>query len=241
MIFSGEHWWGGLAVFLSFATINLLVFNYLCRKRRAAEIIVRIISLYLFCYKSWEYGGRSVPVDFSAVSYFLLAIAAWIPFRQFKSFAAFCGFLSGFLYNVAFIFFPETFYANAPKMPVFVIATINHTLLYVGSLLTFSLIKLQKDDLALLPVGAGTVVGYAYLMRFLDSSLTGVSIFDIAEGKIINYVLPSLRLTAGVLAVYYLVCLATLFACVVAVRYINGRLCPKSPFLARPRYCNNMV
>src|SRR5574344_3019197 len=107
MIFLGNNWCFGALAVVIFSVFNFLAYNVIARNRRVGNIVVAIISIYLFVYKVYEYipGGRyevacDYPIDFSAVSYFLFVFAVWMPkLKNLKGYVAFIAIISGLIYD----------------------------------------------------------------------------------------------------------------------------------------------
>lgn len=232
MLFTGDKWWVGIVELICFAAINVLAFRYVCRKKKVADITLKIIASYFLIYKITEYSinaskgySNMMPLDFSAVSYFLLAFSAWIPSKKLKSLTACCGVLSGAIYNVALTILPEIFVTQASSRFLFIITTINHSLLYFGAIILLSQIKLNKWDLLWLPIGVGLVISYAYFMKYVvDQNLSATSIFLIMEGKIMLYVFKDIELSWDILTLYYIGCLMVFYLYIFVLFKINLKI-----------------
>ena len=86
MIFSGPHYYLGLIQAALAVCYVLLGVFAAGRNKWVDRIAAWVIGAYLLLYKSWEYGPFStVPVDLSAISYFLFGVAAFVPFRPVKA------------------------------------------------------------------------------------------------------------------------------------------------------------
>ena len=239
MIFLGNNWCFGALAVVIFSVLNFLAYNVIARNSRVGNIVVAIISIYLFVYKVYEYipGGRyevacDYPIDFSAVSYFLFAFAVWMPrLKNLKGYVAFIAIISGIIYDITAIVFPNMYAISAGKFSyITILALINHNLLYLGGLTFLTQIKLEKPDLLLFPFGASYNVAYAYLMEYCTTAvLSNKTIFHIVDGTIVTYV--NLPKSPTVLSAYYfgIVLVGTIYA--LTILQINKLLYKKPIFL----------
>ena len=106
-----------------------------------------LIGAYLLMYKFNEYGPfRAVPLDLSAVSYFLFGVAAFVPFRPLKAAGSFSAMLSGSVYFFTMILYPETHVENLLDNRWFLLtmAMVNHNVMFFGGMLVCAEYRFER-------------------------------------------------------------------------------------------------
>ena len=149
MIFSGPHYYLGLIQAALAVCYVLLGVFAAGRNKWVDRIAAWVIGAYLLLYKSWEYGPFStVPVDLSAISYFLFGVAAFVPFRPVKAAGSVSAMLSGAVYFFTMILYPETHVESllANRWYLLIMAMVNHNLMSAGGLFLCARNTFRRTD-----------------------------------------------------------------------------------------------
>lgn len=244
MIFTGEHWIFG-AVQAAVIAAQVLFLLFVVGKNRVFDrVAMWTIALFLVLYKLDEYGfGKTIPLDHSVMSYFLFGLAAVVPFRPLKCAASFSAMLSGAVYALTMLLFPENHFSEvtAVTQDVFLVrmAMLNHNLLFAGGAIMCSLASFEREDLVWLFGWHGFFMAYLKLMvDGFGMSTENVSIMRIMDGSLVADVL-GVRVTVAYVAVYYLIFAAVFTAILLGFIALNGafarRRFRRNPFLPSPR------
>lgn len=225
MIFTGSYWYYGVIQIAVFAAIVAIACLVAGRNRMFDAVVVWVIGAYLLCYKLNEYGPfKAMPIDLSAMSYFLFGVAAFVPLRPLKSAAAFSAMLSGIIYVATMTFFPETHIASLNSSDKFFLinmAMCNHNLLLLGSIFMTAQLEVKREDVVCLVGWFGFFFAYlnllvtAYGVSYKNSSIIGI-----IDGSLVAGVL-GMDVTPAFGAVYYTVCLFVFGALVALFILLN--------------------
>lgn len=204
-MFTGEYWWVALIQLIFFTCISILLI-LLKRKPDIGGIVARVIAFFLLAYKIGEYTywqcvgeHLKIPLEFSALSYFIYSIIIGFDIKKGKPFAVLVALLTGVLYNVSLIISPDSFVITRDSVFLLIMAMINHTLLYLGSMLTLLGAKEKYDIRKLWTcfVGLLCMVGYAWL---LYSTTNYAELYDtpiiiqLSNGTILSWLNPEMEL-----------------------------------------------
>ena len=145
-LFSQQFWYMGvLALFV--VTLEVCTALYASQHKTVARVLLWCISAFVLAYETQLFARtRTMPIAFSTFSYYLFGIAVFVPWRPWKSVAAFCAFVSGVVYLSAFVFYPDAIYANQPNEAERIVGFLLHNLLLFGSLLLYGQQKVDKTD-----------------------------------------------------------------------------------------------
>lgn len=223
MLFTGAHWYVGVLQIMLLAAETACAFRFLSAHRVVNLAFIRCAGAYLFLYKLFEYVSKQiVPLDFSVLSYFLMGVSVAVPLRQVRAAASFSAFLSGLIYTLSMIIFPETHFDTALSTEYCFFAMFNHNLLYIGSLGVSACYVFRRDDVLWIMGWLGIFVCYAYIVahRF---GVGVTTIMQILDGSVINLVFPDFVLAPWYYAVYYIGCAAALCLIIAAVFAVNRR------------------
>lgn len=223
MLFTGAHWYVGVLQLLLLAAETAFAARFLAVHKTVNLAFIRCAGAYLFVYKLFEYVSKQIlPLDFSALSYFLMGVSAVVPLRQMRTAASFSAFLSGLIYIVSMIIFPETHFATTLRAFDCYFAMFNHNLLYIGALGISAYYAFRKEDTLWIFGWLGIYVCYAFTVvdRFGDM---GTTIMKILDGSVVNIVFPDFVPAPWYYAVYYVGCAAALCLIIVAVYALNRR------------------
>ncbi len=210
---------GCLAVLAAYGTCKNRVMSY------AAVYGVGAWLLILKCIQYHQSG--TLPMDISAVCYFLYGFAALLPVRPVKAAVAQLAALCGLIYCIVMIVMPEAFYMRDPTEFGRYFAITNHSLLLFGGLAMLGHVRMKWTDLFYTLVILGAIVAYVEIC--VSSGVEeGTAIFSrIVNGSIILVAVPDFVLTWWYYILYYLF-VATAFGGWLALTYaFSRRMTPK--------------
>lgn len=213
--------------------VEVLTARFLTGKNRLAErIAVWVLGAYFLFYKSWEYGPfEALPLDLSAMSYFLFGIAAFVPFRPLKAAASFSAMLSGIIYAATMTLYPESHFASLPSNIYFLVsmALVNHNLMLVGGILMSSIYKYERTDYVWIFGWMGFFVAYVALLVYgYEVNIGTSSILGILHGTLVAEVL-GVEMTVGYFIIYYTVFFALFGALMYGYYRLNRAFHKKDP------------
>ncbi len=207
-----------LAIFAAYGTSKNRVLSFLA---------IYAIAVWFLVYKFNEYiGSGKLPMDLSALCYFIFGFCALIPVRTVKVAAAQLAALCGLVYGICMILLPQIFFARDPSEYARNIAMTNHCLLFFGGLTMMGHVKFKKRDLFTTALFVTAIVVYIEVC-VAKGVAEGNAIFSqILNGSIILFVVPDLTLTWWYYAIYYPLLLALFGAWVALSYYINKKTVP---------------
>ncbi len=225
MIFTGEHYYLGL-IQAALAVFYVLFGVFVAGRSRVLDRVgAWLIGAYLLMYKFNEYGPfRAVPVDLSAVSYFLFGVAAFVPFRPLKAAGSFSAMLSGSIYFFTMILYPEMHVENLLNDRWFLLtmAMVNHNIMFFGGMLVCAECRFGRTDYVWMLGWMAFYLAYFQLVTVGYGITEGVTtIGEIVDGTLVAEVL-GVPLTAAYYAVYYIVVILALALIFVLFRCINS-------------------
>ena len=171
MFGNNTYWWFGLLGFALFVGLNVLVWA-LRNRPKLSFAIGYSIAVFLLLYKIAEYIAYQgmgehvrVPLEFSALSYFLFAILVTFRVKGADAFGCFVAMLAGMMYSFSIWISPDTHFANRDIWFLFVMAVVNHHLLYLGgALIVMNSRRFDPRQSWIFAVGTGLMVGYSWLL-----------------------------------------------------------------------------
>lgn len=236
-MFSGnQYWWAGLLIMILFIGLNLGVF-FLRKRPDISYAIAYTIACYLLIYKTIEYiywqaiGLHiKIPVEFSAMSYFLFGIFITFKIKKFDQFPVFAAILAGTMYSVTFWIAPDSHVAGGESPFLSAMAVVNHHLLYfAGMLMLANVRKFSYKNAWQHVLCTGVLVGYSWLIYSLTSYAEQVGkpiLIEITDGSILNYLATNGSIPTWILPIYYIACVI-LFGALVCGFYSLNNICAK--------------
>ncbi len=239
-MFGGNtYWWAGIPVLILFIGLNVLI-HLLRDKPELSYKIAYAIACFLLVYKIgeyiyWQAVGQhlKIPVEFSAISYFLFSALTVFRVKKADSIGVFCGFLAGMFFSIASWVSPDSFIKNAQEESWFLyaMAIVNHHALYFGSMLMLANVRrFDPKKFYVMFLGVGAMVGYSWLIYLFTpyADLYGkMIIIKICDGSILNFLFPSLVLKPW-MTVLYIILIVILFCVLFAgFYYLNNLLAKK--------------
>ena len=225
MIFTGEHYYLGL-IQAALAVFYVLFGVFVAGRSRVFDRVgAWLIGAYLLMYKFNEYGPfRTVPLDLSAVSYFLFGVAAFVPFRPLKAAGSFSAMLSGSVYFFTMILYPETHVENLLDNRWFLLtmAMVNHNVMFFGGMLVCAEYRFERTDYAWVLGWMAFYLTYFQLITVGYGITEGVTtIAEIVDGSLVAEVL-GVPLTSAYYAIYYIIVALALALIFVLFKCINS-------------------
>ncbi len=161
-----------------------LIIYLLAPHKLLLKIILYLLVIYFLVYKIGEYyyhifieKSNQYPVEFSAISYFLLAIGVLFRWKGLREFSGLLAILSGFFYGIANIVAPESFLHNARFY--LEMARLNHTLLFLAGLIVNTIYYNRGKYFPYL-LGIALVLAYAFTMKqILNYQTTDYVIYEV--------------------------------------------------------------
>ncbi|MCL2630045.1 MAG: hypothetical protein FWD49_00810 [Firmicutes bacterium] len=218
-----------LLLILIFIGLNLAVFGIFKDNKKASKILLYSSAIFFLTYKIteyiyWQIVGlhHKVPIEFSAISYFVFSLAVLTNKKPLINFAVFCAPVAGFFYFLTGIATPAIYLFENDGTFLFIMATFNHALLYLSGLTLLITHKLDRHYIRQAPLFTGISVGYAFFMRWLINPQGSYVILDLAEGNLFNGIIDSSAIS-GFYAIYYVGLFALLAGFFFIVYFINRK------------------
>lgn len=192
-----KFWWLSLIVFFLFVGLNIALF-FLRKKPQLSYAIAYSIALFILVYKIGEYiyhqavgNHMNFPVEFSALSYFLLSITVTFRIKKAEPLGAFAAILAGLMYSISFWIAPQSFVEKPEPIYFMIMAIINHHLLYfAGMLLLANCRRYSIKNCWVLLVGVVVMIAYSWII-YLFTSYKEVFgkpiIIQICDGSILSF------------------------------------------------------
>lgn len=216
-----------------FLHIQLLQFVFSClallaayatwKNRVLSFVAVYGVAVWFLVWKSIEYGGSGrLPMDISAICYFLYGIVAILPVRPAKTAVAQIAALCGLVYSICMMSMPQIFFARDPNQAVEYFAIVNHSLLLFGGLAMLGHIRFKWTDVFWTVAVVGAVAAYIEICISLGVE-EGTAIFSqILDGSVILVIAPNFSMRWWYYVLYYTVTLS-IFALWIALTYALNR------------------
>lgn len=211
--------------------IHIVLRSGLKLNRSNSMLIVKIISLILLSYKLIEYSLHwsqgdftKMPVEYSAITYILFSITFLFNIKALKPFVTFAAFLSGLGYLVTFPFLGSAF-IEGNGLTTTLLALLNHSLLYIGSLLVmknlFYSIESRKSILICTLLFIGYSISMHYLINFEGKYLF---IYMLLDGRILYALFENVDINGLVFLPYNLL-IVSIYLGMISIFYkVNTRM-----------------
>lgn len=179
-------------------TVILIGIVLISLPKKVTHIILYFLAILLVTYKMIEYTRyglmlqtHKIPIEFSAISYFIFPIAVIFNIKTLRSIALFMSFLSGIGYLITFPFLYEQFFThNGYYLTWF--AFINHSILFIGSLLLIKIHTFEKKDIKKVLLFTAFYTCYVIVMNYLVTFPQAFILIRLILGaEILNYMFPN--------------------------------------------------
>ncbi len=193
------------------------------KNRDLSFLAVYGVALWFLVFKGVEYAhSRNLPMDISAICYFLFAASVLLPVRPLKVAAAQIAGLCGVVYGIVMVAAPQIFAARDPNEMTFYLAIANHALLFFGGLAMSGHVPFRKTDLLWTAAILAVIVVYTEVCVGMGVAEGNAVFSRIVDGSIILFAAPSFSMPWWYYALYYPVVLG-LFGLWVALTYAINR------------------
>lgn len=199
------------------------------KNRKLSYIAVYFAALWLLVIKCIQYiPAKRLPMDISAISYFLFGIFALLPFRPAKVVVSQFAVLCGIVYAIAAIAIPGTFFARDPTEFGRFFGMLNHAVLFLGGLAMMGHVRFRRLDIVWTIAFLAAVIAYTEICHAIHVE-EGVAIFSqIIDGTVILIVAPNFTMPPWYYVVYYII-VAGIFSLWIFITYlINRKVAPKN-------------
>jgi hypothetical protein len=235
-----------LSLTLGFFIMTIIAL-FVIKTKKQKDIVLTILCSYLLIYKTIEHiylfatGVKTVIVELSTISYFLLTIVYLFKVKSLAQFSVFCAFVSGFFYIFSFIFFKNNFIYKS----VFdrYITCFNHSILYFGSILQLKYNKYDRSKYYTLFLGFWGIILYSFIIKQIVYFEVPVLIFQLMNGSLIFSIIPKLKNFALFFPLYYATAVALIFSLIWVFYKINRILYfkyIKKEYFNRKNYIENI-
>lgn len=199
------------------------------KNRKLSYVAIYGVAVWLIVIKIIQYvqSGR-LPMDISAICYFLFGLFALLPIRPAKVVVSQLAALCGLVYGLTVIAMPEIFNKIDPSEFGRYFAMLNHSLLLFGGLAMMGHVRFKRLDILWTLAFLAAIIAYTEICVACHVE-EGTAIFSrIVNGSIILYVVPGFTMPVWYYIVYY--CLvAGIFSLWIALSYfINRKASPKN-------------
>lgn len=201
----------------------MFILSKILEKTKKSDLILRIVSVVLFVYKSIYYvvenikGNISIPVEISTISYFLMFVILTFKIKKLFGVGAFFGIIAGIGY---FAFYTLFGFMVANNFTLYDILTgcFSHGYLLISGLHLYKNNKFEKNDQ--LYIWITILAMLCWSLVFYDIEMRGITfIYFIIKPEFL-FVSPNMILNVLLIIIYYGI-LITAF-CGVVKLFLNG-------------------
>ncbi len=174
------------------------------KSRALSYVAVFFVAAWLLVLKGIQYFelGR-LPMDISAVCYFLYGICAILPFRPLKTVAAQLATLCGLVYGICMIARPDVFFEHDSNEFGRYFAIANHAMLFFGGLAMMGHVRFKKTDFLWTLSAVALIVGYIEACVLYGVPESTAVFPEIVNGNIVYMIFPDFTPAWWYYPVYY--------------------------------------
>jgi hypothetical protein len=180
-----------------------------CEERRRNSIL-KILCVVLLILNIVRYGlplfsgeNLKIPVEFSAVAYFIVPVILLLNRKKAMTWAAYSGLLAGFFYYMAMIFAGGTIYGSSSPYNIY-ISMYCHGVLYLCGIVLVNTRVYNYRDRYKLFAGVLFVAAYAWIIRLWWPQSGRLFIYELLDGACVKLLVPQ-QLWSIFLPVYYVI------------------------------------
>lgn len=187
------------------------------------------VAVWLLVFKITQYAGSGrLPLDISALCYFLYGFCAILPVRPLKVTAAQLCALCGLVYAICMLSMPQVFYHRDPTEIGRYFAVANHSLLLFGGLAMMAHVGFRKTDVIYTAAVLGAIIAYTEIC-VAKGVQQGTAIFSqIVDGTVILVIAPGFTMQWWYYILYYAVVFSLLGLWLFFTYVINRMAVPKN-------------
>ena len=199
------------------------------KNRTLSYIAIYGVAAWLLYFKISEFAGSGrMPMDISAVCYFVYGFFAILPVRPLKVAAGQICALCGLVYAICMLVMPQVFSARDATEIGRYFAVANHSLLFFGGLVMMVHVGFRKLDLICTGLVLGGIIAYTEIC-VATGVQQGTAIFSqIIDGSVILVVAPGFTLSWWYYILYYTVVLSLLGLWILLTYAVNRRTVPEN-------------
>jgi hypothetical protein len=180
--------------------------------RRYQNLILKTTVSALLIYKTIEYtlyglflDITKIPLEYSTLSYFIFSIAVLFNLKKMMPIASFMGFISGIGYLISFIFLADR-YMEQNGFHVTMMAFINHSILFLGSMLVMNGISFHNVTRKSILTFTGIYVIYVIVInRFVSFTQPFIFIRMLLGGDLLVYLFGNQQISSYDYLLYFLI------------------------------------
>lgn len=193
-----------------FVIILSVILLYIPDKYRKLFLITTVSALLI--YKTIEYtlyalflDITKIPLEYSTLSYFIFSMAVVFKLKKMMPIASFMGFISGMGYLISFIFLADR-YMDQNGFHVTMMAFINHSILFLGSLLVMNDISFHNVTRKSILTFTGIYVIYVIVInRFVSFTQPFIFIRMLLGGDLLVYLFGNQQISSYDYLLYFLI------------------------------------
>lgn len=200
--------------------------------KRYRRLLLFTTSLCLLIYKAIEYtlyglhlDFTKIPIEYSTLTYFIFSITVLFNLKKSIPLASFMGFISGLGYLLSFIFLANNYFEHN-GLYVTLMAYINHSILFVGSIILmkdYTFQKIAKKDI--LRFTSFYIFYVIIIERVVTFSQSSIFIRMLLGGDILKELFPQITPSSYDYLFYFFI-LLIIYQCVIHVFiWMNHQLC----------------
>ncbi len=215
-----------------FGAINVLSVQLCKRPSPARKRVLNTLCFILFFGNILRYAlspllgrGLKIPVEFSAVAYFVVPVILFSARKKSQSWAAYSGLMAGFFYYMTMILAGGPIYNEYPPYDVY-ISMFCHGTLYLCGMVVIGTEKCSPKDGYKLVLGVALVAARALVLRPFAEGSGRLFIYELLDAVYVKRLFPPESWCAAV-PLYYIVMSALILLSVVVFFRINKMRCKK--------------
>lgn len=206
--------------------IVIMSLNYFLEKSKKKEIILKVISIILFLYKSTYFivqnvkGNLSVPIEISTITYFLMIVVLVFKIKSLYAVSSFFGIMAGLGYFAFYILFGFTI-NGVFSVKSILLGCLYHGYLLISGIFLFKNNTFNEIDRKKIWIAIFAMLSWALV--FYDIEMRGITfIYYIIKPKFL-FIFGNMSLNVLLLIAYYiLLVIAFYFAVKLFIKLNNN-------------------
>lgn len=192
---------GMIALMLGLLILCVIIVAVLRNRRRASAYLAFTLALILLIFNAVYFGINRVrrgwyPVEFSHISYFVMAVSVVLGCKRLLSLAGYCSMLTGLGYILAGVVSPVSLLTTSFSAAELAISVARHQAMWLcGLLILFNMGSFRMCDVWIALTGIALMIGFSLLVYyglvypgFDPEERNTMQIIAIVQGNILQYV-----------------------------------------------------
>ena len=192
---------GMVALMLGLLILCVIIVAVLRNRRRASAYLAFTLALILLIFNAVYFGINRVrrgwyPVEFSHISYFVMAVSVVLGCKRLLSLAGYCSMLTGLGYILAGVVSPVSLLTTSFSAAELAISVARHQAMWLcGLLILFNTGSFRMRDVWIALTGIALMIGFSLLVYyglvypgFDPEERKTMQIIAIVQGNILQYV-----------------------------------------------------